>query len=477
MIRTMTDKKTFIHIANKLRRQAEEKADKITENLEVLSSADIRQTLRELHVHQIELEIQNEELRAAQTELDALRARYFDLYDLAPVGYCTLNEQMLILEANLTAATLLGTDRGTLVRQPITRFIHKEDQDLYYLHSKRLLETGLASSGESGELWTCELRMVKMDGTPFWVRLEAVAAIDTDGAPVSRVLISDITDKKRAEAETAELEAQNRQLTKAESLGRMAGAIAHHFNNQLQVVTGNLELAIMNLPRGSDAVHNLTDAIKASNKATEVSSLMLTYLGQSPGKHKPIDLSETCRRSLVLLQAAAPNRTLLRTDFPSSGPIILANAGQIMQVLTNLVTNAWESVDGNRPDISLTIKAVSRKKMLAIKRFPIDWQPRAPAYACLEVSDTGCGIAEKDFEKIFDPFFSTKFTGRGLGLSVVLGIVRAHHGAVTVESKLNQGSIFRVFFPVIQTPKNINSKRRSYMTTRLNLTLLNGISS
>jgi PAS domain S-box-containing protein len=450
MIRTMSDKKTFIHLANKLRRQAEEKADKVTENLEILSPADIRQILRELHVHQIELEIQNEELRAAQAALDMLRARYFDLYNLAPVGYCTLNEQMLILEANLTAATLLGTDRGTLVRKPISRFIHKEDQDIYYLHSKNLLETGSASSGEAGKLWTCELRMVKMDGTPFWVRLEGVAAIDTDGAPVSRVLISDITDKKRVEAETAELEAQNRQLKKAESLGRMAAAIAHHFNNQLQVVTGNLELAILNLLPGSDTVHNLTDAIKASNRATEVSSLMLTYLGQSPGKHKPIDLSETCRRSLVLLQAAAPNRTLLRTDFPSSGPVILGNAGQIMQVLTNLVTNALESVsvDGNRPDIGLTIKTVSRANMLALKPFPIHWQPRDPAYACLEVSDAGCGIAEKDFEKIFDPFFSTKFTGRGLGLPVVLGIVRAHHGAVTVESKLNQGSIFRVFFPL-----------------------------
>ncbi len=449
MIRTITDKKTLIHhLATKLRRQAEERADKITESLEVLSPAEIRQTLHELQVHQIELEMQNEELLAAQEALDALRARYFDLYNLAPVGYCTLNEQLLVLEANLTAATLLGTDRSTLVMQPLSRFIHKEDQDIYYLCNKRLLETDSASSGEGDESWTCELRMVKMDGTLFWVRLETVAGIDTDGAPVRRLLISDINDKKRVEAETAELEAQNRQLQKAESLGRMAGAIAHHFNNQLQVVTGNLELAIMNLPPGSDTIHNLTDAIKASNRATEVSSLMLTYLGHSRGKHKPIDFSEICRRSLVLLQAAFPDRPLLRTDFPSSGPVILANEGQIMQVLTNLVTNGWESADGNRPDIGLTIKTVSQAEILALKSFPIDWQARDIAYACLEVSDAGSGIPEKDIEKIFDPFFSTKFTGRGLGLPAVLGILRAHQGVVTVESKLNQGSIFRVFFPM-----------------------------
>ncbi len=175
---------------------------------------------------------------------------------------------------------------------------------------------------------------------------------------------------------------------------------------------------------------------------------MLTYLGQTPGKHEPLDLSETCRRSLTLLQAAAPKGTLLKADFPSLGPVIHANAGQIQQILTNLVTNAWESAGENRRGIGLTVKTVSQADILALKRFPVDWQPRDPVYACLEVADAGCGIDEEDIEKIFDPFFSTKFTGRGLGLPVVLGIVRAHHGVVTVESEPDRGSIFRVFFPV-----------------------------
>ena len=129
-----------------LRRQAEEivqeKAAKMTENQEALSPEETRQMLHDLRVHQIELEMQNEELRTAQAELDAARARYFDLYDLAPVGYCTVSEKGLILEANLTAATLLGVVRGTLVKQPISRFIHKEDQDVYSLHRNKLFETG-----------------------------------------------------------------------------------------------------------------------------------------------------------------------------------------------------------------------------------------------------------------------------------------------------------------------------------------------
>ena len=178
---------------------AREKAESMPEDLEALSPKGMRQALHELRVHQIELEMQNEELRRAQAKLDAARARYFDLYDLAPVGYCTLSEQRLILDANLTAAALLGVARGALVKQPISRFILKEDQDIYYRHCKQLVETHLASSWQTGEPQACELRMVKSDGTAFWAHLAATAAQDADGEPVRRVVLNNITERKRAE--------------------------------------------------------------------------------------------------------------------------------------------------------------------------------------------------------------------------------------------------------------------------------------
>ena len=260
--------------------------------------------------------------------------------------------------------------------------------------------------------------------------------------------IIDITERKQVEAEKAELEVQNRQLQKAESLGRMAGAIAHHFNNQLYAVMGNLEMAMDDLPRGADISETLAEANKAAHKAAEVSRLMLTYLGQTPGKHEPIDLSEAYRKSLTLLLAAAPKGMILNADFPSSGPIINADAGQMQQILTNLITNAWESIYSNQDTIALTVKMVSHADIPTSKRFPIDWQPQKIAYACLEVSDTGCGITNKDIEKLFDPFFTTKFTGRGLGLPVVMGIVKAHDGGITVKSEPGHGSVFRVFLPI-----------------------------
>jgi PAS domain S-box-containing protein len=294
-----------------------------------------------------------------------------------------------------------------------------------------------------------DFRILTSGGEIRWISHWCIAVFGEGGQWLGRRESNrDISQQKQAEAEKEKIEAQNLQLQKAESLGRMAGAIAHHFNNQFHAVMGNLEMAMHGLQLGVNPTERLASAMHAARKAAEVCGLMLAYLGQTPGKHEHIDLSKACRQSLTLVQATAPKNMTIKSDFPTSGPFIRANAGQILHILTNLITNAWESADENRRSIRLTIKSVSQEKIPTSKCFPIDWQPRDPAYACLEVADAGCGIAEKDFEKIFDPFFSTKFTGRGMGLPVVLGIVRAHLGAVTVESEPDRGSIFRVYFPV-----------------------------
>ena len=207
----MTGKGRLPDSAAALRKRAEDSARQdaaqASEDLLALSPEENRRILNELRVHQIELEMQNEELRRAQTELDASRARYFGLYDLAPVGYCTLSEKGRILEANLTAATLLNVARGTLVGQPITRFIHKEDQDIHYLHNRQLFEAhsailqGRVQAGmeQTVERQEYELRMVKSDGTSFWAHLAATAAQDDAGAPVCRVVMNDITYRRRME--------------------------------------------------------------------------------------------------------------------------------------------------------------------------------------------------------------------------------------------------------------------------------------
>ncbi len=171
---------------------ARAKASPVVEDSRNPSPEAVQKALHELRVHQIELEMQNEELRRAYAELEATRARYFDLYDLAPIGYCTLNEQGLILHANLTAAILLGVVRSELVERPLSRFIYPEDQDAYYLNRKQLLETGRPQA------W--DLRMVRPDGTPLWAHLEAAVAEDEAGAPILRMMLSDVSARKEVEA-------------------------------------------------------------------------------------------------------------------------------------------------------------------------------------------------------------------------------------------------------------------------------------
>ncbi len=159
--------------------------------IEAIAPESAARILHELRVHQIELEMQNEELRDAQAALDEARARYFDLYELAPVGYCTINQQGLIMQANLTSASLLGTTRSALVKRALTRFIHKDDEDSYYLHRRHLIDSGDAHS--------CELRMIKADGASLWVHLAATVAHDAHGAFELRTVLSDITERKVAE--------------------------------------------------------------------------------------------------------------------------------------------------------------------------------------------------------------------------------------------------------------------------------------
>jgi PAS domain S-box-containing protein len=187
-----------------------------------LSHEEALRLIHELRVHQVELQMQNDELCRAQAELSATREHYFDLFNLAPVGYFIVSHEGRILEANLAGVTLLGVLRAALVKQPVTRFIFKEDQDVYYLHRRELLATGKAHA--------CELRMVKADGTPFWARLtasmqEPSATAGSNSAPTSHVVLSDISERKQIEQEKAQLDARLQQAKHRSRVGPKPGKV------------------------------------------------------------------------------------------------------------------------------------------------------------------------------------------------------------------------------------------------------------
>jgi two-component system, cell cycle sensor histidine kinase and response regulator CckA len=318
-----------------------------------------------------------------------------------------------------------------------------------FIPDRERVHGALEALVRDGRDYNLEYTIHPADGSPPR-EVHSVAQLERDGQgnPLRvRGFLRDITEQKRAEAEKGALETLNHQLQKGESLGLMASSIAHHFNNKLQSVMGNLEL-LAGLSRDPFVAPFLAGAKEATEKAAEMSQRMLVYLGQASGAREPQHLAEICGESLPLLQRDLPPTVTLETVWPATGPVIRGNAEEIRQILSSLVTNAWEAMDEAPGHIRLRVDTRPADRIPAAHRFPIGWQPREQSYACLEVSDTGGGIAEADIEKLFDPFFSTKFIGRGLGLATVLGLAQAHGAGITVESRPGRGSTFGIHFPL-----------------------------
>ena len=397
----------------------------------------MRAVLQELQVHQVELELQNEELRRAQVDLDALRARYFDLYDLAPVGYCTLSAQGSIEEANLTAATLLGVVRNELVGQPLSRFIVPEDQDIYYHHRRRLLATD--------EPQACTVRMWRVSTDPIWIRLEAVMARERDQAqPVCRVVLSDISALKQGEEEQQRLQDQLLQARKMESVGRLAGGVAHDFNNMLSIILGYVEMVQERLDPGSSLFSDLEEVHKAAERSAALTRQLLTFARKQIVSPEVLDLNTAMAGMLSMLERLiGENIKLVWAATPDLWPVRI-DPSQVDQILANLCLNARDAIAGVG-----TVSVAARNVVIS----PADCvrQPHFAQgdYVSLAVSDTGCGMDHEMLANLFEPFFTTKKTGKGtgLGLATIYGIVKQNDGFIDVASEPGRGSTFTVYLP------------------------------
>ncbi len=325
---------------------------------------------------------------------------------------------------------------------------NKTPYDLFELeYAEQIVENNRALiEGRAGQALMVEV--VARGGDRRNVILNKSVYKDLEGEVLGLVgTLTDITERKRAEEERARLEQRLQQAQKAESLGRMAGGIAHHFNNILGAVIGNLELALLDMPP-SAAYFSVAEALKASLRAAEISRFMQTYIGHTTVRKEPLDLIEAMREALFLVNASLPKNVHLRVEFPPRAAIINTDGVQIKQILTNLTTNAVEAIGDQNGEVKIAVDIMAAELLRGLRFFPTDWEPTGESYAILSVSDTGCGIPESDLVKIFDPFYSTKFTGRGMGLPIVLGLMRAHEGAIEVSTESGWETTFRVFFPL-----------------------------
>jgi nitrogen-specific signal transduction histidine kinase/CheY-like chemotaxis protein len=266
------------------------------------------------------------------------------------------------------------------------------------------------------------------------------------------VIISrDITERKRAQVQQEKLEAQMQQTQKLESLGVLAGGIAHDFNNLLVPILGNARLAESELAPDSPAGPFIERIATAALRTSELTNQLLAYAGRGTLTAQPLDVCELLREMGDLLHTAISREVEIRYEVPDTFSLIEGDTAQLRQVVLNLIINASEAI-GDGPGV-VTIGAGT----IEADRACLDQTylgPELPegSYVYVDIRDTGCGMDEETRSKIFDPFFTTKFTGRGLGLAALLGIVRAHRGAVRVESEPGRGTRFQLLFPCVSGP-------------------------
>ncbi|GFO59511.1 hypothetical protein GMST_18360 [Geomonas silvestris] len=261
----------------------------------------------------------------------------------------------------------------------------------------------------------------------------------------------DLSDRKAMEEERLRLERQALHVQKLESLGVLSGGIAHDFNNLLQVVLGNLDLGLMALPEDARVRRNLEQAVIATVRASELSGMMLAYSGKGVLSVKRLDLSELIRENGPMLTAVVSRGITFTSALAPDLPPVQADATQVLQVVLNLVRNASEAIGSGGGTITLgTGSQEFDRESLAASR--IEEKLPAGPYVWIEVRDNGCGMDEATQYRSFDPFFTTKFTGRGLGMSAALGIMRAHKGAIMLESTPGVGTAMRLLFPIAPQP-------------------------
>lgn len=298
----------------------------------------------------------------------------------------------------------------------------------------------------TGAVARAEMRARRADGT--YVDCEVIGCNQVTNPVVGGILLNirDISERKRVEAERLSLQRQLAEARKQESVGVLAGGMAHELNNLMTAVLGYASLAGMQAVKSSPLASYLGAIEQAAVRASELCRKLFAYAGGGPVVTRPVDLSALVGDADGPMRGATPAGADLRVDLADSPPLIDADPDQVRQVLMNLLHNAAEALPDGAGSVRVGTSVIDAAPGHFHGMAGYD-DPPAGRYVVLEVEDSGCGMDASTRERAFDPFFSTKFLGRGLGLAAVLGIVRSHRGVIEVRSEPGRGSTVRVYFP------------------------------
>jgi PAS domain S-box-containing protein len=403
--------------------------------------------IHELRVHQIELEIQNEELRRAQNDIEISRSRYADLYDFAPVGYFTLNQHGLIIDLNLTAARKLGIERGLLINRHFQNSVFQLDITEFLSHLKAVFD--------KRERQIADVRLSPKGGGQFYARLESIPMEGEDGAGLCRMSMSDITQQKKAEQilqnaheERAielmkahgELDLGRAELAHVDRVSIMAEIASSMAHELSQPLTGSLtnaqaarRLLSMENPDLVEVRSALEDVIADNQRASSVVQNLRSFLRKQNPEQQSIDINTVVRDAVKLIASEALQKEIpIEIHLASGLSHIMGNSIQLQQVLLNLIMNGFDAITTHGPEC---------------RKISIQTSRDETGNMGMEVSDTGHGMDVETMSHIFESFFSTKPEGLGMGLAICRRIVERHKGHITARSTPGHGTTFMITLP------------------------------
>ena len=372
-----------------------------------------------------------EALRASEARLRTVIADTpVVLFTLDHAGICTLSEGRGLARLGLKPGEVVGLHFS----ETLAAFVSDPERAEGYF-TRALAGEPVTWIGSAGEM-------------TFECRLTPVRDVDGRVSSVIGVAI-DLTERERAENARLALERMLLEARRLESLGVLAGGVAHDFNNLLVNVLGNASLAASELPEDSPARPSLRRIEAAARRGSELTRQMLAYAGKEHVSLEPVDVNAAVEETMDLLQVSIPARVVMRHELDRDLPEVAGDPSQIRQVLMNLVINAAEAIGDAGGRITVRTAAVHLDEA-ELRQMHRGSEASPGRHVCLEVTDSGGGMDAATVGKIFDPFFSTKFAGRGLGLATVLGVVRGHRGGLAVQSEPGRRTTFRVFLPCVE---------------------------
>ncbi len=370
--------------------------------------------------------------------------------------HAAINQLNIILN-NISSAIALVIDRKLVWTNPAAERLFGYSAGEFHGCSTEILYPSREAFEEFGTHLYLELvrkgysrgevRLRKKDGNYIWCLYSASFVNAKDPSQGIIVAIEDIQAQKDAWRREQELQEKMQHAQKLESLGVLAGGIAHDFNNLLMGIMGNTELCLMKLAPDSPLRTYIERVRRASKKAADLTAQMLAYSGKGHFIIEAVNLSNVVREMSELLDSVISKKARLVFRLADELPSVKGDVSQMRQVVMNLLVNASEALE-DRPGDIVVSTGVMEVDSYYLQKVYFDHDAPPGKYVWLEVSDTGSGMDSQTVARIFEPFFTTKFSGRGLGLAALLGIVRGHHGIISVDSEPGRGTSVRVLFPV-----------------------------